>query len=90
MAGDTAISILQRLIDLQGDDLSPAVAKAVLRIRFNDQDQERLAELAFKSTTGQLQPQELEEYDSYIAAADLLSLWKSKARLSLKHQTTAA
>jgi hypothetical protein len=90
MLGDTTISILRRLIDSQGDTLSVAIAEAVLQIRFSDQDQNRLAELASKSTLGQLSPEEAQEYDGYIAAADLLSLWKSKARLSLKHQTSAA
>ena len=34
--------------------------------------------------------QECTEYDEYIGVADLLSLWKSKARLALQHQSSAA
>ena len=90
MLGDTAISILRRLIDSETAELPTAAAEAVLHIRFTDADQARLQELATKSNHGTLAPQEAEEYDGYIAAADLLSLWKSKARLSLKQHPSAA
>jgi hypothetical protein len=90
MSGDTTISIFRRLIDSTDRDLSTAAAEAVLHIQFTDADQTRLGELASKSTGGTLTPQEAEEYDGYIAAADLLSLWKSKARLSLKQHPSAA
>lgn len=49
-----------------------------------------MSELACKSNQGTLTPQEGEAYDAYIAVADLLSLWKSKARLALKHHPSAA
>jgi len=42
-----------------------------------------MRELAIKSNHRTLTPQEADEYDGYIAAADLLSLWHSKARLAL-------
>jgi len=90
MSGDTAISILRRLIDATGGELSSAAAEAVLQFRMADSDKVRIGELAAKSTEGTLAPAEAEEYDGYIAAADLLSLWKSKARLSLKRQPSAA
>jgi hypothetical protein len=90
MSGDTAITILRRLLDSGSGDLPAAAAEAVLHIRFNDADQARLQELASKSNEGTLAPEEAEEYDGYIAAADLLSLWKSKARLSLKQHPSAA
>lgn len=90
MLGDTAISILRRLIDSQEEDLSAAAAEAVLHFHSTDQDQTRLSELAEKSSGGVLSPSEAQEYDEYLEAADLISLWKSKARLSLKHQTSAA
>jgi hypothetical protein len=90
MAGETIVSILRRLIDIGQDNLPPAAAEAVLRFRFADSDQARMSELASKCGQNVLSPAEAEEYDNYIAAADLLSLWKSKARLSLKKHTTAA
>ncbi len=85
-----AFSILRRLVDPDLDDLSSDAAQAVLRLRLAEVDQTRMGELADKSNLGTLTPEEADEYDAYIAAADFLSLWKSKARLSLKHHPSAA
>jgi hypothetical protein len=91
VCGDSALSILRRLLDSQtGDALSPAAAEAVLHLQLADADQARMSELAAKSNEGTLTPAEADEYDAYIAAADWLSLWKSKARLAIKQHTTAA
>jgi hypothetical protein len=90
MRGDIALGVLRRLIDGRAGELPPAVAEAVLRLGLLDEDQARMQELASKSNQGTLTPDEAEEYDGYIAAADLLSLWKSKARLALKHHPSAA
>jgi hypothetical protein len=90
MVGETTLSILRRLIDSGQGNLAHGVAQAVLQISFTDADQGRMSELASKSERGSLSPQEAEEYDGHIAAADLLSLWKSKARLSLKQHPSAA
>jgi hypothetical protein len=89
MSGDTVISILQRLVDASQGRLSAAAAEAVLQIRFSDADQTRISELADKSNQGTLACDEADEYDNYIAAADFLSLWKARARLSLKKQPSA-
>ncbi len=90
MLGDTIVSILRRLIDPGHGSLSPAIAEAILAIHFADADQARMSELAAGSNDGTLTPLEAAEYDGYIAAADLLSLWKSKARLSLTQGASAA
>ncbi|HET6251876.1 MAG TPA: hypothetical protein VFE47_29595 [Tepidisphaeraceae bacterium] len=90
MAGDTIVSILQRLIDAGDGAVSPAAAKAILEMRFCDADQLRVRELASHSNAGTLTPEEAAEYDSYLAADDLLSLWHSKARIFLKNHPSAA
>jgi hypothetical protein len=90
MPSETALAILRRLIDSRSGGLSAPLAEAVLEIRFAETDQARMGELAIKSNQGTLSPREAEEYDGYIAAADLLSLWHSKARLALKRHSTAA
>ena len=90
MIGDAAVSILRRMIDASGGNLSTAAAEAILQIKLADKDQARIGKLATKNTAGALTPTEAAEYDGYIAAADLLSLWKSKARLSLEGQSSAA
>lgn len=90
MHGETTLAILRRVLDLNSGDLPAALAEAVLQIHFAESDQTRLGELASKSSRGTLTVEEAEEYDGYIAAADLLSLWKSKARLALKPHSSAA
>jgi len=90
MLDSTALVILRRLIDSRSAGISAPLAEAVLDIRFAEADQVRMGELAVKSNQGTLTPQEAEEYDGYIAAADLLSLWHSKARLALNSHSTAA
>ena len=65
------------------------MAEAVLRLGLLDEDPARMQALASKSNQGTLTADEAEECDGYIAAADLLSLWKSKARLALKHHPSA-
>ena len=59
-------------------------------MRLADSDQQRMQELGRKSNDGTLSEQEAAEYDSYIAAADFLSLMKSKARRSLKLRPSTA
>ena len=88
--GETVVSILRRLIDAGQGDLPPEAARAVLQLRFAESDHHRMSELAARSNRGALTAAESDEYDAYIAAADLLSLWKSKARVSLKQHTSAA
>jgi hypothetical protein len=89
MQGDTLIAILSRLIAASSPDLSPAVAQAVLEMRFADSDQQRVDRLAAKSNQGDLSPEEAAEYDEYINAAELLTVWKAKARLALKPKPSA-
>ena len=90
MSGEMAFSILRRLIESQRGELSPAAAEAVLQLQLADPDQARMSELASKSNDGVLTSAEADEYDAYIAAADWLSLWKAKARVALKHHSSAA
>ena len=87
---ETLTNILQRLLESGQDDLSPAIAEAILRLDFSIADHSRIAALAELSNFGNLSKADAAEYDAYIAAADFLSLWKSKARLSLKRHNSAA
>lgn len=83
MNGENGMAILRRLIESSRGDLSPAAAQGILQIHFTPADQQRVGELAGKSNFGTLSSEEAHEYDGYIEAADLLSLWKSKARRCL-------
>jgi hypothetical protein len=90
MLGETAITILRRLIDSGQEKLSAQAAEAILQIRFGETDESRLQELAEKSNLGTLTTAEADEYDAYIVAGDLLSFWKTKARISLNRSPSAA
>lgn len=83
MQGETFRSILERLFDSESG-IPRAMAEAVLEFQLAESDQARMGELADKSNHGTLSLGEAEEYDNYIAAADLLSLWKAKARQTVK------
>jgi len=85
MQGENTIAILQRLIDSGNGSINPATARAIFDFRLSDADKFRMDGLAAENTQGSLTPSELDEYDAYIAAADLLSLWKSQARRALRH-----
>jgi uncharacterized secreted protein with C-terminal beta-propeller domain len=90
MRDDIALSILRRLIDSGQGGLSKAAAEAVLHLQLAQVDQDRMSELAGKSNQGRLTAEEGDEYDGYLAVADLLSLWKSKARFAITHRSSAA
>lgn len=89
MTGETALSIFRRLIESDPGHLSRGAAEAILGLHFPQADQARVEQLAVKNNQGILTAAEAEEYDGYIAAADVLSLWKSKGRLSLKTSVVA-
>lgn len=89
MPGETAIFIRSRWIELSHGDVPIAAAEAVLKIRVPDTDQERFALFADKSNRGTLTADEAEEYDALISAAELLTLWKSKARIALAKRNAA-
>jgi hypothetical protein len=90
VVGDTIVSILRRLIEVGQGALSPDAARSILQIEFSEADQARVRELAARSSAGVMTPQEAAEYDSFLAADDVLSLWQSKARRSLQNHPSAA
>jgi hypothetical protein len=90
MATDTPIShtgdagILARLIRADGTSLPPEAAKALLKIRFTDQDLARIHELAVKNQDNALTPAEKADLESYLRVSSFLDLMHAKARRSLR------
>lgn len=66
------------------DNLSPDIARSILRMNFPQPDHERMADLSAKASAGTLTTTEAAELDEYLRVADLLALMQSKARISLK------
>ena len=77
-------AILGRLIRPDNGDLRAEAAEALLAIRFDSRDLDRMHELAVKNQEDQLSPTEKAEMESYRRVSFLLDLIHSKARRSLK------
>jgi uncharacterized protein YnzC (UPF0291/DUF896 family) len=77
-------AILGRLIRPDNGDLRAPAARALLAIRFDSHDLERMHELAVKNQEDRLSPQEKAEMENYRRVSFLLDLIHSKARRSLK------
>jgi hypothetical protein len=81
----SSAAIFARLWETDNGQLSPALARHVLKLGFSAADQARMHELAAKNQEGTISPAELEELDSYVTVADLLGILKSKARQRLQY-----
>ena len=78
------MTILRRIVDADRPDLSPAAARAILRLDFNARDRARMNRLAAKNREVRLSPEEDQELDNFIRVGQTLGILKSKARRSLK------
>jgi hypothetical protein len=94
MTTDTSVSatseaaILGRLIRPDNGDLCAEAAEALLAIRFDSQELDRMHELAVKNQQDRLSPKEKAEMGNYRRVGFLLDLMHSKARRSLKARQT--
>jgi hypothetical protein len=82
-------ALWERVIRLEGQ-LPAAAARALLKVRFSPQDQERMRQLSAKARAGQLSPQEQVEIDAYERLGCLLDILHSQARRALKRRRTAS
>jgi hypothetical protein len=87
MAIVTEVDIFSRLIDASNPTLTPDAAAGILQLGYSEADHARMTELAGKSNEGALTPGEYRELESYVFVGDVLSLLKSKARVSLLKQS---
>ncbi|TWT38711.1 hypothetical protein [Blastopirellula retiformator] len=65
--------------------LSKELAEYILSLQITDADQERVHALLEKNAADALSEAEREELDNLNHVADLLSLWHSQTRRSLRH-----
>jgi hypothetical protein len=65
-------------------EMSPSVARHVLKLHFSEDDTRRMHELAGKNQQGVLSLPEMEELDNYVKVGDLIAILQSKARKLLK------
>jgi hypothetical protein len=78
------LAIFGRLLKTDGGDLPRELARYILTLRFDEEDQTRMRDLAERNQEGVLSGDEQEELQSYVKAGHLLALLHAKARKSLK------
>ena len=83
-------AILDRVIRPKHGDLSPELARHILSLDFDQTDRARYEALSIKAQEGTLTGDEESELDGYLVVNDLLTVLQSKARVSLKQQSSAA
>lgn len=81
----TEAAILSRLIEPEQDDFAPEAAEALLKLRWKQQDLDRLNVLVAKNQDDALSDGEKAELESYLRVSSFLDLMHAKARRSLKH-----
>jgi hypothetical protein len=70
--------------------LSPTAARALLQVRFSEQDQQQTNVLSAKARAGMLSPHEQVDLDNYERLGCLLDIVHSKARIALKARRTSS
>lgn len=78
------IAILARLLRADEGTMRRDLARYILTLGFDEEDQGRMRDLAERNQEGALSSEEQEELRSYVKAGHLLALLHSKARRSLK------
>jgi len=83
-------ALLARVLHPEQDDLPPTAARALLRLSFDQQDRDRMHELAVKNQADELSDDERRELESYLRVGRLVDLLRARAKLSLaKHKHNA-
>ena len=77
-------AILSRVIRPEKDDLPDEQAKALLRLKFEQRDLDRLHELVVRNQDDELTTAEKEELQDYLRVSAFLDLMHAKARYSLQ------
>ncbi len=79
-----AANYLSRVLDPLAGCLNAEAARRILTLGIDPETQARVEILAGRANEGELTPEERTEYSSYVEAADLLAIFKLKARLDLE------
>jgi hypothetical protein len=78
-----AANYLDRVLDPLAACLNPEAARRILDLRIDPEIGARVEVLAARANEGELTSEERAEYLSYVEAADLLAIFKLKARRHL-------
>jgi hypothetical protein len=83
-ADTSEVSILNRILRPNSPTFSPAAAKDILTLVFDQADKDRMRLLSAKARAGTLTAKEDAEAGKYELVGHLLNIMQSKARRSLK------
>jgi hypothetical protein len=78
-------AILTRVLEARSPSFTPEAARAMLELRFDQIDLDRMSILAEKNRQSTLTEAEWQELQNYLLVGHLLDLLHAKARLTLKH-----
>ena len=81
---NTAAAIWSRIVKADQANLTPEVARTILKFTFDPEDHRRIDELSAKAQKGTLTPEERAALEECVRVNTQLMILKSKARLSLK------
>ena len=84
LAENCASAIWERTVEPKRSNLTPAAARALLRLNLSKADLNRADQLAVKARAGRLAAREKRELEDYRTVGTALEFLKSKARLCLK------
>jgi hypothetical protein len=79
MPPDTS-TLLDQILDPVTRCLTPEASRRLLDLRADAATQARVDELAEKANEGLLTPDERDEYEAYISAANVVAILQSKVR----------
>jgi hypothetical protein len=90
VAANSPHIVFERVLAAVGKCLDRQSAEALIQVRADEQMQERIEELADKSTEGMLTPEERDEYEALVRVGNFVAILQAKARrlLSEGHAAT--
>ena len=83
------VAIFARLFDPERIELSPETADTLLKITFDQQERDRMRELAARNREARLTAEEEAEFDSYLQVGCLLDVMHARARAAQRKSVSA-
>ena len=83
-SGSSEVAILKRILRPDAQTFSPATAREILALDFDQADKERMKQLSAQARAGTLTAEEDAAASRYELVGHLLNILQSKARRSLK------
>ena len=82
--GQAEVDILARLIRPERGDLTTEAAQALLRLKFEQEDLDRIHELLTRNQADALNPEEQAELEVYLRIGTFLDLMHAKASRAIR------